>query len=62
VHVLSGLIEARHEHGQTVLFSSHQLGDVERLADRFLVIAGGLLVASLSAADPDRAPGRPPAC
>jgi len=46
-----GLIEARHEHGQTVLFSSHQLGDVERLADRFLVIAGGLLVASLSAAD-----------
>ena len=44
-----GLIEARRSHGQTVLFSSHQMGDVERLADRFAVLAGGRLVASLTA-------------
>ncbi len=37
---------ARH---QTVLFSSHQMGDVERLADRFVIVAGGRLVASFSA-------------
>jgi Cu-processing system ATP-binding protein len=42
------LIEARRRHGQTVLFSSHHMGDVERLADRFAVMAGGRLVASLT--------------
>jgi Cu-processing system ATP-binding protein len=46
-----GLIEARHEHGQTVLFSSHQMGDVERLADRFLVLVEGSLMASLTASE-----------
>ena len=44
-----GLIEARRRHGQTVLFSSHQMGDVERLADRFAVLVGGRLVASFTA-------------
>ncbi len=43
------LIEARHRHGQTVLFSSHQMGDVERLADRFIVLVGGSLAASFTA-------------
>ncbi len=44
-----GLIEARRAHGQTVLFSSHQMGDAERLADRFLVLIGGRLAASFTA-------------
>jgi Cu-processing system ATP-binding protein len=34
------------EHG-TVLFSSHQLGDAERLADRFAVLVNGRLAATL---------------
>lgn len=44
-----GVIEARRSEGQTVFFSSHQMGDVERLADRFLVMVGGRLVASFTA-------------
>jgi Cu-processing system ATP-binding protein len=44
-----GIIEARKTHGQTVLFSSHQMGDVERLADRFAVLVGGRLIATLTA-------------
>jgi len=43
------LVESRREHGQTVLFSSHQLGDVERLADRFAVLVEGRLAASFTA-------------
>lgn len=42
------LIERRRTSGQTVLFSSHQMGDVERLADRFAVLVGGQLVATLT--------------
>ncbi len=42
------VIEARRSEGQTVFFSSHQMGDVERLADRFLVMVGGRLVASFT--------------
>ena len=44
-----GLVEHAQEDGRTVLFTSHQLGDVERLADRFAVLVAGRLVASLSA-------------
>lgn len=40
-----GLIEARKRVDQTVLFTSHQLGDVERLADRFAILVGGRLTA-----------------
>jgi len=43
------VIEARRSDGQTVFFSSHQMGDVDRLADRFLVMVRGRLVASLTA-------------
>mgnify|MGYP000269718231 CR=1 FL=1 len=43
------LIEFRRREGQTVFFSSHQMGDVERLADRFLVMVGGRLMASFTA-------------
>ena len=39
-----GLLERRRQTGATVLFSSHQMGDVERLADRFAVLVGGRLV------------------
>lgn len=42
------LIESRRADGQTVLFSSHQMGDVERLADRFVVMVAGRLVASFT--------------
>jgi Cu-processing system ATP-binding protein len=46
-----GLIEAGRRRGQTVLFSSHQMGDVERLADRFIVLVGGSLAASFTATE-----------
>jgi Cu-processing system ATP-binding protein len=44
-----GLVEHARVDGRAVLFTSHQLGDVERLADRFAVLVGGRLVASLTA-------------
>lgn len=42
------LIRRRRIEGRTVLFSSHQVGSVERLADRCLVLVQGRLVAELS--------------
>ncbi len=44
-----GLVTRRRNEGKTVLFTSHQLGDVERLADRFAILVEGRLVASLTA-------------
>jgi len=44
-----GLVGRRREEGKTLLFTSHHLGDVERLADRFAVLVGGRLVATLTA-------------
>ena len=46
-----GLVERRRGQGKTVLFTSHHLGDVERLADRFAVLVGGRLVALLSSSE-----------
>jgi Cu-processing system ATP-binding protein len=46
-----GLVERRREHGQTALFTSHQWGDVERLADRIAVLVDGRLVADLPQRD-----------
>jgi Cu-processing system ATP-binding protein len=46
-----GLVERARVDGRAVLFSSHQLGDVERIADRFAVLVGGRLVACLSASE-----------
>lgn len=46
-----GLVERRRAEGKTVLFTSHHLGDVERLADRFAVLVGGRLVALLSSSE-----------
>jgi Cu-processing system ATP-binding protein len=43
-----GLVERRRLAGQTVLFTSHHLGDVERLADRFALLIEGRLAASLT--------------
>ena len=42
------LVDRRRSDGRTVLFTSHQVGDVERLADRFLVLMRGRLVAELT--------------
>jgi Cu-processing system ATP-binding protein len=44
------LVERGRLEGRTVLFTSHQVGDVERLADRFLVLVRGRLVAELTQA------------
>ena len=46
-----GLVERRRREGRTLLFTSHQLGDVERLADRFLLLVEGRLAAFLSRAE-----------
>ena len=46
-----GLVERRRQQGQTVLFTSHQWGDVERLADRVAVLVEGRLVADVSQRD-----------
>jgi Cu-processing system ATP-binding protein len=40
-----GVVERHRQEGRTVFFSSHQLGDVERLADRFAVLVEGKLAA-----------------
>ncbi len=54
-----GLIESRTRDDQTVFFTSHQLGDVERLADRFAVLVDGRLKAVLTGGDlADRLAGR----
>lgn len=45
------VIEQRQAGGRTILFTSHQVGDVERLADRFLVLVHGRLVAALTQAE-----------
>lgn len=37
--------------GRAVLFTSHQMGDSERLADRFAILVDGALVADISARD-----------
>ena len=42
------LVELRRRAGKTVLFTSHQLGDAERLADRLAVLVEGRLVAVLT--------------
>ena len=44
-----GLVGRRRSEGKTVLFTSHHLGDVERLADRFAVLVAGRLAATLTA-------------
>ena len=43
-----GLVEERRRTGAATFFSSHQLGDIERLADRVAVIVGGRLVAEFT--------------
>jgi Cu-processing system ATP-binding protein len=43
------LIETRRRLGHAVFFSSHQIGDLERLADRFAVLVSGRLVSTFTA-------------
>ncbi len=45
------MMERRKDGCGTVLFTSHQLGDAERLADRFAVLVEGRLAATLSRAE-----------
>ena len=42
------LVDRREREGKTVFFTSHQLGDVERLAGRFAVLVEGRLVEVLT--------------
>ncbi len=46
---LYGLVERAKRDGRSIFFTSHQLGDAERLADRFAVLVEGRLVALLGA-------------
>jgi Cu-processing system ATP-binding protein len=46
-----GVVERRKAQGQTILFTSHQLGDAERLADRIAVLVEGRLRALMSAGE-----------
>jgi Cu-processing system ATP-binding protein len=43
-----GLVGKRKAEGKTVLFTSHHLGDAERLADRFAILVQGKLAACLT--------------
>lgn len=43
-----GLVERTRRDGRTVFFTSHHMGDVERLADRFAVLVRGRLAALLT--------------
>ncbi len=47
LHAFYALVERWRGEGRAVLFSSHQLGDVERLADRIAILVDGRLVATL---------------
>lgn len=44
-----GVVSEARGRGRAVVFSSHQLGDVEHLADRFAILVEGRLIACLSA-------------
>jgi Cu-processing system ATP-binding protein len=44
-----GVVERRKRQGQAILFTSHQLGDAERLADRFAILVEGKLCALFTA-------------
>jgi Cu-processing system ATP-binding protein len=46
-------VERRRASGQTVFFTSHQLGDAERLADRFAVLVNGALAGVLTSRELD---------
>jgi ABC-2 type transport system ATP-binding protein len=48
---LEGMIQLIMKQGRTILFSSHILGDVERVADRLLVIDKGVIRADCSLDD-----------
>ncbi len=45
------MVEGHAREGRTVLFTSHQLGDAERLADRFAILVAGRLAAVLTHRD-----------
>lgn len=44
-----GVVSRHRAEGKTILFTSHQMGDAERLADRIAVLVEGRLVATLTA-------------
>ncbi len=53
------VIRRSREDGRAVLFTSHQMGDSERLADRFAILVNGVLVADIGSREmKDRLAGR----
>ncbi len=48
------LVESRRKEGKTVFFTSHYMGDAERLANRFVVLVEGRLASVLTAAEVSR--------
>jgi Cu-processing system ATP-binding protein len=46
-----GIVERARHDGRAVLFTSHHLGDVERLADRFAILVAGRPAARLTATE-----------
>jgi Cu-processing system ATP-binding protein len=51
LHAFYAIVERARQDGRSVLFTSHQLGDAERLADRFAVLVAGRLAADLTASE-----------
>lgn len=57
VEVLRLLDEAAHEHGVGVLFSTHTVEEVERIADRVLILRGGAVAADCTLASLQKSAG-----
>ena len=51
------MVESLHERGVAMIYTSHQLGEVERLCDRILILDGGRKIAEGTLAELQRHPG-----
>jgi ABC-2 type transport system ATP-binding protein len=51
------MVESLHERGVAMIYTSHQLGEVERLCDRILILDGGRKIAEGTLTELQRHPG-----